>query len=52
MSKEILELVKEKLNAKFPGAIKTAELLYDFPVFTVTQEATHDILKFLRENYP
>ena len=49
MNKEILEQVKEKLNDKFPGAVESAELLYDFPVFTVNQGATHDILKFLKE---
>ncbi len=50
MSKETLELVKEKVNAKFPGAVETAELLYDFPVFTVKTENTHEILKFLRDD--
>ena len=50
MSKEILDQVKEKLNAKFPGAVESAELLYDFPVFTVSPGHTHDILKFLKED--
>lgn len=50
MSKEILDLVKEKLNGKFPGAVESAELLYDFPVFTVSHHEAHNILKFLKED--
>src|SRR6188508_1893918 len=50
MSKETLEKVKEKLQSKFEGAVLKAELLYDFPVFTVTTERTHEILKFLKED--
>jgi len=50
MSKEILELVNDKLQNKFPGAIETAELLYDFAAITVTNEHTHDILRFLKED--
>lgn len=50
MSKETLELVKEKINAKFPGAIQSAELLYDFPVFTLKHDATHEVLRFLRDD--
>jgi NADH-quinone oxidoreductase subunit C len=50
MSQETLDLVKEKLNHKFPGAVESAELLYDFPVFTVNHDSTHAILKFLKED--
>ncbi|MES2678332.1 MAG: NADH-quinone oxidoreductase subunit C [Bacteroidota bacterium] len=50
MSKEILDQVKEKLNAKFPGSVEAAELLYDFAVFTVKPDNVHDILKFLKED--
>jgi len=50
MSKETFEKVNEKLKARFQGAIKTAELLYDFPVFTVDPGSTHDIIKFLKED--
>lgn len=50
MSKEILEQVQEKLSGKFPGAVETAELLYDFPVFTVHNERAHEILQFLKED--
>ena len=50
MSKENLDKVNERLNAQFPGAVLMAELLYDFPVFTVHHDKTHDILKFLKED--
>lgn len=50
MSQKILDLVKEKLEARFPEAIKSAELLYEFPVFTVETASTHDVLKFLKED--
>jgi NADH-quinone oxidoreductase subunit C len=50
MSKEILDQVNEKLNAKFPGTIVAAELLYDFAVFTVKHDSVHDILRFLKED--
>lgn len=50
MSKEILDKVHERLNVQFPGAVLTAEVLYDFPVFTVEHSHTHNILKFLKED--
>jgi NADH-quinone oxidoreductase subunit C len=50
MSQETLDLVKNKLNEKIPGTIETAELLYDFPVFTVKTDHIHDTLKFLKED--
>lgn len=50
MSQETLDLVKEKLNSKFPGAVESAELLYNFPVFTVSHDHAHAILKFLKED--
>jgi NADH-quinone oxidoreductase subunit C len=45
---ELLNKVNDKLNTQFPGAIVSAELLYDFPVFTVKNEHIHDVLKFLK----
>ena len=50
MSKEILDKVNERLNTEFPGMVLTAELLYDFPVFTVDHSKVHDMLKFLKED--
>ena len=50
MSKEILDKVTTRLNEQFPGMHMEAELLYDFPVFTVDHTKVHDILKFLKED--
>jgi NADH-quinone oxidoreductase subunit C len=50
MSKETLEKVKSKLDPHFGDAVLSAELLYDFPVFTVKHEQAHDILRFLKED--
>ncbi len=50
MSKEILDKVNERLHAQFPGAVLSAELLYDFPVFTVDHSHAHAVVKFLKED--
>lgn len=50
MNTEILNKISEALNARFPGAVESAELLYDFPVFTVKPSQVHDILRFLKED--
>lgn len=50
MSKEHFDKLNERLSAEFPGTIETAELLYDFPVFTVKHDKVHDILRFLKED--
>lgn len=50
MSKETLDKVSERLSTQFPGLHVTAELLYDFPVFTVDHTKAHEILKFLKED--
>ena len=47
---ELLNIVNEKLNAQFPGAVLTAEMLYDFPVFVISKDKIHDVLKFLKED--
>ena len=49
MSKETLEKLNEKLQSKFEGAVLKSELLYDFPVFTITVERIHEVLRFLKE---
>ncbi|MBX3164555.1 MAG: NADH-quinone oxidoreductase subunit C [Bacteroidetes bacterium] len=46
---ETLNKINESLNQKFPEAIVSAEVLYDFPVFTIKPEHIHDVLKFLKE---
>lgn len=48
--KEVLGLVEAKLKEKFHGSIESAELLYDFPVFTVNKEHIHDVLSFLKND--
>lgn len=50
MSKEHFDTLNDRLSAEFPGAIEAAELLYDFPVFTVKHDKAHDIIKFLKED--
>lgn len=47
---ELLNIVNDKLNAQFPGAVITAEVLYDFPVFVISKDKIHDVLKFLKED--
>lgn len=47
---ELFELVHKKLNEKFNGAVETAELLYDFPVYLINKDKIHDALKFLKED--
>jgi NADH-quinone oxidoreductase subunit C len=45
-----LERIQTRLTEKFPEDILSAELLYDFPVITVTHGAAHDVLRFLKED--
>jgi NADH-quinone oxidoreductase subunit C len=45
-----LNNISQRLNEKFPGEIISAEVLYDFPVFTVNPAHAHDILQFLKED--
>ena len=50
MSQETLNKLNERLSATFEAAIEKAELLYDFPVFTVKSDSAHAIVKFLKED--
>jgi NADH-quinone oxidoreductase subunit C len=50
MGNATLEKVRALLEEKFPGSVLSAELLYDFPVFTVAHGHTHSILRFLKED--
>ena len=36
---ELLELVKNKLEAKFSDAILSSEMSYDFPLFVIQKES-------------
>lgn len=50
MSKDNLEKIRIKVEEKFGHAIIKAELLYNFPVLTVSHEKIHDIIRFLKED--
>lgn len=50
MSQELLDKVQTLLNTTFPDATETAELLYNFPVFTIKREDIHPVLKCLKED--
>jgi len=50
MSQATLDIVSQKLNEKFNSEIISAELLFDFAVFTVKHDSVHDILKFLKDD--
>jgi NADH-quinone oxidoreductase subunit C len=50
MSQELLDKINHKLNDQFHGSIEKAEMLYDFPVFTVNKEKIHDVLSFLKSD--
>lgn len=47
---ELLNKVKEKINLQFAESIESAELAYDFPVFTIKVDAIHAVLQFLKED--
>src|SRR2546429_626931 len=47
---ELLNTVNQKLSEKFQGSIESAELLYDFPTYTVNKEHIHEVLQFLKED--
>lgn len=47
---ELLNKITEKLNPAFAADILFAEVLYDFPVFTVHHNKVHDILSFLKND--
>lgn len=50
MSQELLNRVNEKLSGQFAESIVSAEMLYDFPVFTIKVDRIHDVLKALKED--
>jgi NADH-quinone oxidoreductase subunit C len=47
---ELLNTVNTRLNEQFGGSIVSAELLYDYPVFTITHDKIHDVLAFLKND--
>ncbi|HEV7232261.1 MAG TPA: NADH-quinone oxidoreductase subunit C [Bacteroidia bacterium] len=46
----LLSTIQDQLKAKFGEAFVSAQLDYDFPVFTVKKESIIDILRFLKED--
>jgi NADH-quinone oxidoreductase subunit C len=47
---ELLNKVNEKLKINFTDSIVSAELLYDYPVFTIKADVINDVLKSLKED--
>lgn len=50
MSQDTLNKISEKLNQHFAGDIEVAELLYDFPCFTIHHNKIHEVLTFLKHD--
>ena len=46
----LLNIVAEKLKAKFGDALVSFEQSYDFPVFIIKKENIFDVMKFLKED--
>ena len=47
---ELSNKVNEKLKINFAESIVSAELLYDYPVFTIKADVINDVLKSLKED--
>lgn len=47
---ELLDKVNAKLTEQFHGYIDAAEMLYDYPVFTIHRDKIHEVLQFLKED--
>lgn len=50
MENQLLDSVNNRLNEKFPGDVYAAEMLYDYPVFTVNRDKILDIIRFLYDD--
>ncbi len=48
MSQEVFNKVQQAVNEKFPGAIESAELTFNFPAFVIKKEFIHQVLEFLK----
>jgi NADH-quinone oxidoreductase subunit C len=49
-NEELLKQISDKLSQNVQGSVEKSELLYDFPVITVSKDKIHDVLKFLRND--
>lgn len=47
---ELLNKIHLKLQEQFADNIVSAELLYDYPVFTIKHNVIHDVLSFLKND--
>lgn len=47
---DLLELIQQKIQSKYEGALLYADMQYDFPVFILKKESCKDVLKFLKED--
>lgn len=47
MENQLLDHINNRLKETFPSDIYSAEMLYDYPVFTVNKDKILDIVKFL-----
>jgi len=47
---ELLTSVEAKLKAEFGGAIISAEMMREFPVFTIKKDKIVDVIKFLYDD--
>lgn len=47
---ELLNKINDKLNEHFAGAVISAEMLYDYPVFIIKSEQIHSVLEFLKND--
>lgn len=50
MSQQLLNKIKEQLDAALPGAVELAELPYDFVSLTVKHDKLHEVLSFLKND--
>ncbi len=50
MSQDTLNKISEKLNQHFGSDVLVAELLYDFPCFTIHHNKIHEVLTFLKND--
>ncbi len=47
---ELFNKISDRLKEKFHGSLEKAELLYDFPVFTIQKDHIFEVLQFLKED--
>ncbi len=47
---ELLDIVKNKLEARFGDAVLSSEMHYDYPVFILKKEIIKDALQLLKED--